>query len=54
MARMVPIEHFCCQNSHCPDTGARGGENPYSRGWSRKGRRIRLAYCRTCKHPWLK
>ena len=46
---MVPIEHFCCQNSHCPDAGVRGGGNLYFRGWSGKGRRIRLVYCRTCK-----
>jgi hypothetical protein len=52
MARMVPIEHFCCRNSQCPDAGARGGGNLYFRGWSGKGRRIRLVYCRTCKRPF--
>ncbi len=45
MARMAPIEHFCCQNSHCPEAGVRGGENLYFRGWSGKARRIRLVYC---------
>jgi hypothetical protein len=32
-----------------PPVGVRGGENLYFRGWSGKGRRIRLVYCRTCK-----
>jgi hypothetical protein len=49
MASMVPIEHFCCQNSQCLDTGVRAGGNLYFRGWSGKARRIRLVYCRTCK-----
>jgi hypothetical protein len=52
MARMVSIEHFCCQNSHCLDAGLRGGENLYFRGWSGKGRRIRMVYCRTCKRSF--
>ena len=49
---MVLIEHFCCQNSHCSDAGVRGGGNLYFRGWSGKGRRIRLVYCRTCKRSF--
>jgi hypothetical protein len=52
MARMAPIEHFCCQNSDCPQAGVRGGENLYFRGWSGKARRIRLVYCRTCKRSF--
>src|SRR5512135_2295496 len=48
-ASMVPIEHFCCQNSDCPQAGVRGGGNLYFRGWSGKGRRIRMVYCRSCK-----
>src|SRR5436305_10989379 len=52
MADMVPIEHFCCQHSHCPDAGVRGGGNLYFRGWSGKGRRIRLVYCRICKRSF--
>jgi hypothetical protein len=52
MADMVTIEHFCCQNSQCPDAGARGGGNLYFRGWSGKGRRIRMVYCRTCKRSF--
>ena len=52
MASMVPIERFCCQNSRCPQAGVRGGENLYFRGWSGKGRRIRMAYCRSCKHSF--
>src|SRR3954471_4387902 len=50
MARMLPSERFCCQNSQCPQAGVRGGENLYFRGYSGKTRRIRLVYCRTCKH----
>ena len=49
---MVPIEHFCCQNSDCPHAGVRGGENLYFRGWSGKARRIRMVYCRTCKRSF--
>ena len=49
---MVPIEHFCCQNSHCPDAGVRGGENLYFRGYSGRTRRIRLVYCRVCKRSF--
>ena len=52
MARMVPVEHFCCQNSECPQAGVRGGENLYFRGYSGKGRRIRLVYCRACKRSF--
>ena len=49
---MVLIEHLCCQNSQCPEAGVRGGENLYFRGWSGKGRRIRMVYCRTCKQSF--
>ena len=49
---MAPIESFCCQNSQCPEAGVRGAENLYFRGWSGKGRRIRLVYCRTCKRSF--
>ena len=52
MTRMLPIEHFCCQNSDCPQAGVRGGENLYFRGWSGKSKRIRLVYCRTCKRSF--
>jgi transposase-like protein len=52
MASMVPIEHFCCQNSDCPHAGVRGGENLYFRGWSGKSRHIRMVYCRTCKRSF--
>jgi hypothetical protein len=44
-----PIEHFCCQNTDCPDGGKRGGGNLYFRGWSGRGQRIRMVYCRSCK-----
>ena len=46
---MHPIEHFCCQNSSCPDYGQRAQGNLYFRGWSGRNRRIRMVYCRTCK-----
>ena len=49
---MDPIEHFCRQNSDCPDAGVRGGENLYFRGWSGKSRRIRMVYRRTCKRSF--
>src|SRR3954471_14126014 len=52
MARMNPIEHFCCQNSNCPQAGVRGSRNLYFRGWSGKSRRIRMVYCRICKHSF--
>src|SRR5512135_3319000 len=46
---MHPIEHFCCQNSQCPDAGRRGHGNLTFRGYSGRTRRIRMVYCRTCK-----
>jgi transposase-like protein len=46
---MYPIEHLCCQNSHCPDAGLRDHGNLTFRGWSGQGQRIRMVYCRTCK-----
>ena len=52
MASMVPIDHFCRQNSHCPQAGVRGGENLYFRGGSGKARRIRLIYCRACRRSF--
>ena len=45
---MHPIEHFCCQNSNCTDHGVRGKGNLRFQGWSGEGKRIRMAYCRTC------
>jgi transposase-like protein len=46
---MSAIEHLCCQNSDCPDAGRRGHGNLTFRGWSGRGKRIRMVYCRTCK-----
>jgi len=43
------IEHFFCHNSACPDHGKRGQGNVYFRGWSGRGKQIRMVYCRTCK-----
>jgi transposase-like protein len=48
-AQQPPIEHFCCQNKACPDAGQRGQGNLYFRGFSGRGQRIRMVYCRTCK-----
>ena len=48
----LPIERFFCHNSDCPDHGKRGHGNLYSRGWSGRGKRIRLVYCRTCKKSY--
>lgn len=42
------IEHFCCQNSECPDYGIRGKGNLSFRGWSGRGKRIHMIYCQTC------
>jgi hypothetical protein len=46
------IEHFFCHNSACPDHGKRGHGNLYFRGWSGRDKRIRMAYCRTCKKAY--
>ena len=46
---MHPIENLCCQNLDCPDRGQRGHGNLVFRGWSGKGKRIRMVYCRICK-----
>ena len=46
---MQPIEALCCQNSHCPNAGLRGQGNLSFRGWSGKGKHIRMVACRTCK-----
>jgi hypothetical protein len=46
---MSAIEHLCCQNSHCPEAGRRGHGNLTFRGWSGRGKRIRLVSCRTWK-----
>jgi hypothetical protein len=46
---MHPIEVFCCRNSECGDYGIRGKGNLSYRGWSGRGKKIRMIYCRTCK-----
>ena len=46
---MRQIENFCCQNSSCQDSGVRGKGNLSFCGWSGKGKRIRMIYCRTCQ-----
>jgi transposase-like protein len=43
------IEHFFCHNTACPDHGKRGHGNLYYRGFSGRGKKIRMVYCRTCK-----
>jgi transposase-like protein len=47
-----PIEDSCCQNKDCENAGQRGKGNLYFRGWSGRGQRIRMAYCRTCKRTF--
>jgi hypothetical protein len=46
---MHPIEHFCCQNSNCPDAGVRGKGNLVFRGFGGKDKQIRMIFCKTCK-----
>ena len=48
MAKLA-IEDCFCHNSACPDHGQRGHGNVYFRGWSGRGKQIRMVYCRTCK-----
>ena len=43
----LPIEHFFCHNSACPDHGKRDHGNVYFRGWSGRDQQIRMVYCRT-------
>ena len=46
---MHPLEHFCCQQLSCADYGLRNKGNLRFQGWSGKGKRIRMLFCRTCK-----
>jgi hypothetical protein len=46
------IEHFFCHNTECADHGKRGGGNVYFRGWSGRGKQIRMVHCRTCKKSY--
>ena len=48
----LPIEHFFCHNSTCPDHGKRGNGNVYFRGFSGRDKQIRMVYCRTCKRSY--
>ena len=52
MAFAIPIETFCSPNSDCPGARVRGGANLSFRGWSGKGKPIRLVDCRTCKRSF--
>jgi len=47
-----PIERFFCHNSACPDHGKRAHGNLYFRGFSGRGKTIRMVYCRTCKRSY--
>jgi LacI family transcriptional regulator len=44
-----PIEDFCCQNDNCSHRGKRGAGNLSFKGWSGKGKKIRLIHCKECK-----
>lgn len=46
---MHPIEVFCCQNGQCSDYGIRRKGNLSFRGWSGRGKKIRMIYCHTCR-----
>ncbi len=46
------IERFFCHNPACPDHGKRGHGNVYFRGWSGRGKKTRMVYCRTCKKAY--
>ena len=46
---MQSIDQFCCQNKECADYGVRDKENLRFKGWSGRGKRIRMIFCRTCK-----
>lgn len=46
---MPPIEHLCCQNPRCPDAGHRGHGKLTFRGYSGKGKRLRMVSWRTSK-----
>ena len=51
-ASVLGIEYFFCHNSACSDHGKRGHGNVYFRGWSGRGKQIRMVYCRTCKRSY--
>ena len=42
------IEHFCCQNPDCPDSGLRNQGNLRYEGYSGKKKQIRMIRCKTC------
>ena len=46
---MDDLSPFCCQNSHCPDHGRRGGANLSVCDRYGTDHHWRLLYCRTCK-----
>ena len=46
---MQPIDQFCCRNKECADHGVRAKADLSFRGWSGRGKRIRMIFCRTCK-----
>jgi transposase-like protein len=46
---MLSLKSLCCQQLSCAEYGVRGKDNLRVRGWSGRGQRIRMLYCRTCK-----
>jgi len=51
-ADVAGIEAYFCHNSVCPDHGKRGHGNLYFRGYSGRGQKIRMVYCRSCKKSY--
>ena len=43
------IDHFCCQNQECSESGVRSLGNLRFCGWSGHKKEIRMIRCRTCK-----
>lgn len=48
----LSTEHCFCHNSACPDHGKRSNGNVYFRGFSGRGKRSRMVYCRTCERSY--
>jgi len=49
---MRDLSTLCCQNSLCPDYGKRGLGNLRWGAWSGKGKKLRMALCKTCRRSF--